>query len=108
MSKRKSRKGLLLIVAVAGLCIISAAALLMVKRSNRINEQQQMLLGRWVRPDGGYIIHIVDIASDGKLEAKYYNPRPIHVEQAEVTQTRRVRNCSLNSEIPDIPVPRMI
>jgi len=45
-----------------------------------------MLVGRWVRPDGGYIIHIIDVAPDGTLEAAYYNPRPIHIEQAEVAK----------------------
>lgn len=45
-----------------------------------------MIVGRWVRPDGGYIIHIVDVEADGKLDAAYYNPRPIHVAQTEVAQ----------------------
>ncbi len=45
------------------------------------------LLGRWVRQDGGYVLHLrqVDPAS-GKLDAAYLNPQPIHVAQAEARQ----------------------
>jgi len=44
------------------------------------------LIGRWVRPDGGYVIDIRNVHADGKLQASYFNPRPIHVSQAQVTQ----------------------
>jgi hypothetical protein len=43
------------------------------------------LVGRWIRPDGGYIIEIRNIDSNGLLEAAYFNPRPIHVSQARIT-----------------------
>jgi len=42
------------------------------------------LIGRWLRPDGGYVIEIRNINSGGKMEAAYFNPRPINVSQAEV------------------------
>lgn len=41
------------------------------------------LKGRWLRPDGGYVIEIKDILPEGKLSAAYYNPRSINVSQAE-------------------------
>ena len=44
------------------------------------------LVGRWVRPDGGYVIDIRRVDAAGKLQAAYFNPRPIHVSQAQVTQ----------------------
>ncbi len=40
---------------------------------------QDRLLGRWVRSDGGYVIEIREAATDGKLDADYFNPNPIHV-----------------------------
>jgi len=43
------------------------------------------LIGRWQRPDGGYIIEIRRIDSEGKMEAAYFNPRPINVSQARAT-----------------------
>ena len=41
------------------------------------------LKGRWVRQDGDYMIEIKSVGADGKLEAGYFNPRPIHVGKAE-------------------------
>jgi hypothetical protein len=45
----------------------------------------QPLVGRWVRPDGGYVLEIKSAAADGKLDAGYFNPNPIHVAKAEAT-----------------------
>jgi hypothetical protein len=41
------------------------------------------LQGRWLRPDGGYVIEIKAIDANGKMVAAYFNPRPINVSQAE-------------------------
>lgn len=46
----------------------------------------QRLVGQWVRPDGGYVLEINRVRSDGRIEARYLNPRPIHVETAELKQ----------------------
>jgi len=43
----------------------------------------ERLVGRWLRPDGGYVLEIRRAQSDGRLEAAYLNPRPIHVARAE-------------------------
>jgi len=43
------------------------------------------LIGRWLRPDGGYIIEIANADADGSLDAAYFNPRPINVSQASLT-----------------------
>lgn len=45
----------------------------------------QKLKGKWLRPDGGYIIEIKSVDGDGKLEAAYLNPKPIHVAKAEAS-----------------------
>jgi hypothetical protein len=44
---------------------------------------EQLLRGRWVRPDGGYVIELANTQPDGRLEASYFNPRPINVSRAE-------------------------
>ena len=48
----------------------------------------QPLVGRWQRTDGGYIIEIRSIAPDGKIEAGYFNPRPINIEKAEASKDK--------------------
>ena len=46
----------------------------------------QPLIGRWQRTDGGYVIEIRSVAPDGKIEAGYFNPRPINVEKAQASK----------------------
>jgi len=50
-------------------------------RVERRNEER--LVGRWLRPDGGYVLEIRRAQADGRLDAAYLNPRPIHVARAE-------------------------
>ena len=50
-------------------------------------DQFQPLIGRWVRPDGGYVIEIRSVDPAGELDAGYFNPRPIHVSRAWATLT---------------------
>jgi len=45
--------------------------------------ESKRIEGRWVRPDGGYILQVQDVKEDGSLVAAYFNPRPIHVARAE-------------------------
>lgn len=44
------------------------------------------LPGRWVRPDGGYVINIKGIDASGKLDASYANPNPLPFSRAEATR----------------------
>ena len=44
------------------------------------------VVGRWLRPDGGYVIEIRHVGAEGKLQAAYFNPQPINVSQARVIQ----------------------
>ena len=42
-----------------------------------------ILPGRWVRPDGGYVITIKSVDATGKLDAAYANPSPLPFAKAE-------------------------
>lgn len=44
------------------------------------------LIGRWLRPDGGYVIKIRNIDALGKMDAGYYNPHSINVSRAEASR----------------------
>jgi hypothetical protein len=48
----------------------------------------EKLPGKWLRTEGGYVIEIRSVASDGTMDAGYYNPRPINVSEAKVTQDK--------------------
>lgn len=41
------------------------------------------VIGDWIRTDGGKTIRIKAANADGRLDAEYFNPKPIHVGRAE-------------------------
>ncbi len=43
------------------------------------------LQGRWVRTDGGYVLEVREVTADGRMDAAYLNPDPIHVSKAEAS-----------------------
>jgi hypothetical protein len=45
-----------------------------------------VLPGRWVRPDGGYVITIKSVDAAGELDAAYANPNPLPFARAEATR----------------------
>jgi hypothetical protein len=48
-----------------------------------LNPGFEKLKGRWLRPDGGYIVEIRSVDETGKMDASYFNPKPINVSKAE-------------------------
>lgn len=44
------------------------------------------LRGRWVRPDGGYVITIRSADASGRLDAAYANPAPLPFSVAQATR----------------------
>ena len=64
--------------------VLAAAALLTVGCQDRTVPKS--LQGRWLRPDGGYFLEIKSVAADGRLDAAYFNPRPIHVAEARASR----------------------
>jgi hypothetical protein len=63
----------------------------------------QRLEGRWVRPDGGYVLELSEIKKDGSVSAAYYNPRPIKVFSA--TWSRKDGKINLFVELRDVNYP---
>jgi len=63
----------------------------------------QRLAGRWVRPDGGYILELQEIKKDGSLRAAYFNPRPIKVFSAKWSRTEG--KIDLFVELRDVNYP---
>ncbi len=61
------------------------------------------LVGNWTRTDGGYVIKIRSVDSDGKLDAGYFNPRPIKVSVAKATE--KAAKVEVFVELRDINYP---
>ncbi|MBP1767424.1 MAG: hypothetical protein H6P98_1539 [Candidatus Aminicenantes bacterium] len=66
------------------LAVLAAAALLSAGCQDRT--MARSLQGRWTRPDGGYVLEIKGVAADGRLDAAYFNPRPIRVAEARAVR----------------------
>jgi hypothetical protein len=61
------------------------------------------LTGRWLRPDGGYIIEIINVHNEGTFEARYLNPRSINISRAEwKTEDNRLK---IYIEFDDVNYP---
>ncbi len=93
------------IILAGGVAIVVAAAGWFVWRSQTAEVEQQTspvrtesvavtaeqlvtIVGRWRRPDGGYILEIRGLGNGaGTLDAGYFNPRPINVSVARVEQS---------------------
>ena len=67
------------------------------------NPEFEKLKGRWLRPDGGYILEIRSVTAEGKMEAVYLNPRPIHVAKAEAS--RESETVKVFVELRDVNYP---
>lgn len=63
----------------------------------------QRLEGKWVRPDGGYILELRNIKKDGSMTAAYFNPRPIRVFRAEAS--KKEGQITLFVELRDVNYP---
>ncbi len=63
----------------------------------------QRLVGRWVRPDGGYILEVREVHKDGSVDAAYFNPRSVKVFKAVWTKKRG--KISVMVELRDVNYP---
>jgi hypothetical protein len=63
----------------------------------------EVLKGRWVRPDGGYVIEIQGVDAGGRMQAAYYNPNPINVSRAEAALAGSVVTVFIELRGPGYP-----
>jgi uncharacterized protein (DUF2147 family) len=107
-SKHSGKKLALLVVflllfAVSGAFrALSEAAAAETTQSAGKNDEQR-LLGHWLRPDGGYVLELKEIGKGGTLKAAYFNPRPINVARAELS--RKDGKLTIFIELRDINYP---
>lgn len=67
------------------------------------NSDFAKLMGRWQRPDGGYFLIITGVDGNGKMDATYLNPRPIHVAKAEASRDGTTNKVFV--ELQDVNYP---
>jgi hypothetical protein len=99
MSKGSGRR----ILWGAGAILVIATVTELVLRFLPRDPGYDRLIGRWQRPDGGYIIEIVAVDAEGKVDAAYFNPSPINVSMARASV--RDRRLELYVELKDRSYP---
>lgn len=62
-----------------------------------------VIVGRWQRPDGGYILQLTNPGPDGRLEGAYFNPRPVHVSRAAWKHQEGVLGVFIELRAPNYP-----
>ena len=72
-------------------------------QSESAKEANKELIGRWVRPDGGYILFINAVNDNGSIDAEYFNPGPINVSKAQVSSGPEKANIFV--ELRDVGYP---
>ncbi len=71
--------------------------------SAQVNPGFKKLIGRWQRPDGGYILDIKSVEPQGTMAAAYYNPQPINVARAEAKEVDGATKVFLELRGPGYP-----
>lgn len=94
------RRGFLLALVVAVVALLVGAWFYLARNPEAGLEK---LVGRWLRPDGGYVIDIKSVSKDGAMDAAYFNPRPIRVARAEAF--REDGNMKVFIELRDANYP---
>jgi len=91
MDDRDTRRGSAwvkaLAIGLAAVVLVAAVVILVQERGgDSAGNPYAVLPGKWVRPDGGYVLEIRSAAADGTLEAGYFNPAPIRVARAKASR----------------------
>jgi len=95
---RKRRRFLIALTVVLMVGIAAAVTLL-----RGANGDFDMLNGRWLRPDGGYILEIRAIDPSGKIDGVYLNSRPINIAKAEATRDGSTLKVFVELRAPNYP-----
>jgi uncharacterized protein (DUF2147 family) len=61
------------------------------------------LVGKWERPDGGYVLEVKGVDSSGKADVAYYNPNPINVSRAAAWREKGATKLVI--ELRDVGYP---
>ncbi len=111
-SQTKPRRGLpRAVVLLLGLALVAGLGYWAWKRqhpdgsiSSGTAVSFQKLTGRWLRPDGGYILEIKSVNdTTGQMDAGYFNPNPINVSKAEASREGATVKVFVELRAPNYP-----
>jgi hypothetical protein len=97
----KPRRRLKFFIAITVVLMVGVAAAVTLLRG--ANGSFDVLNGRWLRPDGGYILEIRAVDAGGKIDGVYLNPKPINIAKAETTRDGSKLNVFVELRAPNYP-----
>ena len=68
--------------------VVSSGPVAQTSSSESVLVEFEKLKGKWLRPDGGYVLELKRLLDQNALEAAYFNPNPIHVGSAKLYKER--------------------
>ena len=98
-AKSRGRRTFLIALALVSAVVTAAAVVLLQGASGGFDQ----LYGRWLRPDGGYVLDIRAVDASGKIDAAYLNPRPISIAKAEATRDGSTLKVFIELRAPNYP-----
>jgi hypothetical protein len=98
-TKPSGRRKFFFIISVVLIVGIAAAVTLLRGAGGGFDK----LNGRWLRPDGGYILEIRAVDASGKIDGAYLNPNPINIAKAEATRDGSTVKVFVELRAPNYP-----
>jgi len=98
-AKPRAQRKFFIAIAVVLVAGIAAAVALLRGGSGGFD----VLNGRWLRPDGGYVLEIRAVDAGGKIDAAYLNPKPINIAKAEATRDGSTVKVFVELRAPNYP-----
>jgi hypothetical protein len=92
-----------IIAAAAVVLAVGILAAVSFLRAGAADSGFERLKGRWVRPDGGYVLEIRAVDARGTIDAVYLNPRPINVARAQATRDGSTLKVVVELNAPNYP-----
>jgi hypothetical protein len=98
-AKPRGRRKFFILIAVVLMVGIAAAVTLL----RGANGGFDALNGRWLRPDGGYVLEIRSVDASGKIDGVYLNPKSINIAKAEATRDGSTLKVFVELRAPNYP-----
>ncbi len=73
------------IILLATLLTLAAFLSASKTAASGIKPDFKVIVGEWIRPDGGYVVRVRDIKPDGSVDVGYFNPNEINISEANVS-----------------------
>ena len=75
MQKKYYKIGIIITILTCAFCFPTAGTAI-----SDETPDFSVIIGEWIRPDGGYIIRVRNIDPEGRIDLGYFNPHEINVQ----------------------------